>query len=90
MAVLGLHCCVVFSLVAVSEGYALGAVHRLLTAVASLVGQYQALGCLGFSSCGSLALGHRRSNRSTQMYLLHSMWDLPGSAIKSGRQIRHH
>ena len=90
MAVLGLHCCVVFSLVAASEGYPLGAVPRLLSAVPSLVGEHQALGCMGFSRCGSLAREHRLSNRSTQTYLLHSMWDLPGSGIKPGRRILHH
>ena len=36
---LGLHCRTGFSLVAMSRGYSLVAVHRLLTAVASLVEQ---------------------------------------------------
>ena len=35
--VLGLHCCVGFSLAAESEGCSLAAVRRLLTVVASLV-----------------------------------------------------
>ena len=37
LAVLGLHCCVGFSLVAASGGYSLVVVRRLLVAVASLV-----------------------------------------------------
>ena len=37
LTVLGLHCCVGFSLVAVSGGYSLVAAHGLLTAVASFV-----------------------------------------------------
>ena len=41
LAVLGLHCCVGFSLVAVNGGYSLVAVHGLLTAVASLVGEHR-------------------------------------------------
>ena len=37
----------------------------------------------GFSSCGSQALEHRlNSFCGTQIYLLHGMWDLPGSAIE--------
>ena len=38
VAVLGLGCCVGFSLVAGSRGYSLAAVHGLVIAVASLVG----------------------------------------------------
>ena len=37
LPVLGLQCCADLSLVVVSKGYSLGAVHRLLIAVASLV-----------------------------------------------------
>ena len=37
MAVLGLHCCVDFSLVVASRGYSLVVVHELLIAVASFV-----------------------------------------------------
>ena len=40
LAVLGLHCCAGFSLAAVSEGYSLAAVHRLLIAVAPLVAKH--------------------------------------------------
>ena len=39
MAVLGLCCCVGFSLVAVSWDYTLGVAHGLLTAVVSLVAE---------------------------------------------------
>ena len=38
---LGLCCCMGFSLVAVSRVYSLGAVHELLTAVASLVAEHR-------------------------------------------------
>ena len=37
LAVLGLHCCVGFSLIVASGGHSLATVHRLLIAVASLV-----------------------------------------------------
>jgi len=40
-AVLGLHCCTGFSLVAVSGGYSPAAVCRLLIAVASLVAKHR-------------------------------------------------
>ena len=39
LAVLGLHCCAVFSLVVASGGYSLVAVGRLLTVVAPLVAE---------------------------------------------------
>ena len=39
MTLLGLRCCVGFSLVVASEGYCLGAVLGLLAAVASLVAE---------------------------------------------------
>ena len=39
LAVLGLHCCVGFSLAVESEGYSLVAVCRLLVAVTSLVAE---------------------------------------------------
>ena len=65
LAVLGLCCCVGFSLVAASRVYSLGAVHELLTAVASCC-RAQALGHMGFSSCISQALEHWFNNCSTQ------------------------
>ena len=37
---------------------------------------------VGFSSCGSRALGHRLSNCGKRAYLLCSMWDLPGPGLK--------
>ena len=40
LAVLGLHCCMGFSLVAASGGFALVVVRRLLVAVASLVAEH--------------------------------------------------
>ena len=48
LAVLSLSCCMDFSLVAVSGGYSLTAMHRLLTAVASRCGS-RALEFEGFS-----------------------------------------
>ena len=41
LAVLGLRCCVGFSLVVASKGYCLGAVLGLLAAVASLVAEHR-------------------------------------------------
>ena len=40
LAVLGLHCCSGFSLVAASWNYSLAVVHGLLTTVASLVAKH--------------------------------------------------
>ena len=84
LAVLGLPCCVAFSLVAAKakRGYSLVAVHRLLIAVASLLWT-QALGHTGFGSCSSWSLEHRLSSCGTQAQLLRSMWDLPKSRIES-------
>ena len=59
MAVLGLCCCVGFSLVAVSWVYTLVIVHGLLVAVVSLVAE---LGAHGLGSCGSWALERRFSS----------------------------
>ena len=66
---LGLHCCVDFSLVAVSGDSSLVAVHGLLIVVASLVAEHGLLGMWtsvvvahGFSSCSSQALEHRLSS----------------------------
>ena len=63
LAVLGLPCCAGFSLVVASRAYSLVAVYRFLTAEAT--GTW-ALGCKGFSSCGSWALEHRLNSCSTQ------------------------
>ena len=54
LAVLGLHCCAGFFLVAVSGGYSPVAVHRLLIAVAFLVAGHSSRRT-GFSSCDALA-----------------------------------
>ena len=43
LATLGLHCCMGFSPVAVSQGYSLAVVPRLLIAVASLVAEHRHL-----------------------------------------------
>ena len=54
LAVLGLRCCVGFSLVAVSASYSLVVVHGLLIAVASLVGG------LALEHVGSVVVALRR------------------------------
>ena len=59
LAVLGLRCCAVFFLVAVSGGPFLVVVRGLLITVAS-----SALGHVGFSGCGFWALEHRVSRCS--------------------------
>ena len=65
LVVLGLHCCADFSLAAVSRGYSLLVVRRLLTAVPSLVVEHGLYGALasvgviaGLSSTGSVVGGH--------------------------------
>ena len=55
LSVLGLQCCLGFSLVADSQDYSLVAVHRLCTVVAFSCCRTQALGHKGCSSCGSQA-----------------------------------
>ena len=62
---LGLHCCAAFSLVAASGDYSLVELCRGLTLVASLVCRAWALGCVGFSSCGSQALELRLNGCGT-------------------------
>ena len=87
MAVLGLHCCLGFSLVSVSGACSLVEVHRLLVTMASLVAEKRALGNVGsigaFSgllSIGSITVGHRLScseacgillDQGSNPYLLH-------------------
>ena len=68
------------SLVAVTGGYSVFAVHRLLV-VASLVTEHRLLAC-ELSSFGSVALEHKLSNGGAQAWLLHGMWDLPGSGTE--------
>ena len=59
LAVLSLHCCAGFSLVAVSGGYCLAAAHGFLTAVASLVMEHSPEDVWApehrLSSCGTRA-----------------------------------
>ena len=47
---LGLYCCVVFSLVVVSGGYSAVVVRGLLISVASLIAEHRLQGCMGFGS----------------------------------------
>ena len=63
LVVLGLCCCMQFSLIAASGGYPVVAVHRLLIAVASLIAEHRlqdvrasVVVVRGLSSCGSRAL----------------------------------
>ena len=69
-----------FSLVVVSRGYPLVG-HGLLISVASRV---QSMGsrAQGFSICGSWALEHGLSSCDARAWLLHGIWDLPGSGIE--------
>ena len=53
LAMLGFHCCMGFSFIAVSRSYCLVVAHRLLIAVVSLVDY--ALGHIGFNSGGAWA-----------------------------------
>ena len=81
MAVLGLCCCVDFSLVATSRGYCLVAVCGLLITVTSRC-RAQALEHVSFGSCSCHALDHRFSSCGSPAWLLHSTWDLTGPGIK--------
>ena len=63
---LGLHCCASFSLVVMSRGYSLVAIHRLPVSLALPIAEHG----LGFSSCDTWAQS------------LHGMWDLPGPGIE--------
>ena len=65
MAVPGLHCYPGFSLVAVSRGYSLVAVRRLLIEVAFPVAEHR-LQHGGFGGCDSLALEPRLSGCGAQ------------------------
>ena len=79
MAVVGLHCCMCFSLV-VSRGYSGCGVQTSHWRGLSCWGA-QALGCPGFGSWGSQALEHRLSSCGSWAYLLLGTWDLPGSGV---------
>ena len=56
---LGLHCCMHFSLVSGSGGYSLVVMCRLLFAVASLVAEHRLLEPSGFNNRSSQAVEHR-------------------------------
>ena len=85
-----------FFLVAASRGYSLAVMHRLLIAVASLVGR-TAAGHMSFSSCGSRALGYRLSHCGLDSCDLVAPWNVGSSQIRdrtcishTGRQILYH
>ena len=77
LAVLGLHCWASFSLAVAIKGYSLVAVHGLLVAVASLVGQH------GFRVRGfHCAVYDSLRSCGTPAYLLNGTWDLPRPGIE--------
>ena len=88
LAMLGLHCCMGFPLIAVSRSHSLVVVHRLLTAVVSLVDyvlqgiQASIVVVHGVINYGSWVLEHRLSNCGTLAQLFHGMWDLPRLGLK--------
>ena len=81
LAVLGLCCCVGFSVVAASGGYSslrcAGFSLRWLLLLLS-TGSRRA----GFSSCGSRVLECRSSSCGARAQLLHGLWDLPGPGLE--------
>ena len=89
MAVLGLRCCMGYSLVALcSGGYSLD--HCAMISLQWFLSLWSTgLRHASFSSCstklrscGSRAPEHRFSNCGTPTYLLHGIWDLSGQGIK--------
>ena len=63
------------SLVVASMGYSLLSVHRLLTAMAFLVGKH------GLQAAGSVAAAHGFTSCSSQAPLPRGRWDLPGTGM---------
>ena len=89
LAVLGLCCCVGFSLVVESGGYSPVGAPGLPIAAASLVverglwgSQASVVAACGLTSCGSRTLEHRLNCCGARVYLLHDTWDLPRSGIE--------
>ena len=86
LAVLGLHCCAGFALVAASGIYSLVVVHRLLIpgpllsqsvgSRASVVAAHE------LSSYGSQSLEHRLNGYGAWAKVLPTTWDRPGLGIK--------
>ena len=78
---LGLHCCLGFSLVVEIGSYfscgSWASNHGSLSCCGA-----QVLGCEGFSDCGSRALEHRLNSCGAQALLCRGMWDLPGPGIE--------
>ena len=88
LAVLSLCGCAGFSLAVGSGGYCPVAACWLIAA-ASLAVEHghsgtraSAFAARGLGSYSFQALEHRLDGCGTQAYLLHGMWDLPGSGIK--------
>ena len=79
---LGLRCCVGFSLVVVSGGYSVVVVCGLLSG-GFFCCEARALEHVGFSNCVSQALEHRLNSCGSRAELPHGMWDLPGSGTES-------
>ena len=63
---LGLHCCVGFSLAAVSGGYSLAVVCQLVIRRGFSCCRAHALGHAGFSSCSTQTLDHKLNNCGTR------------------------
>ena len=92
LALLGLCCCLGFSIVVTGRGYSLVAVCRFLTLSLSFFFggrggglsccKKWAVGCVGFTACGFWTLEHWFNSCGIQALLLDGMWDLPGSGIK--------
>ena len=76
LAVLGLRCYAGFSLAVKSRGYSLIAVHGIQGVCASVVVLH------GPRSCGFWALEHRLNSCDAWAWLLHNLWDLPGSRME--------
>lgn len=74
LALLGLRCCVGFSLVVVNGAYSLFVVWRLFIVVALLLGH--GLQVMPTPVCSSWALEYRLSSCDAQAQLLHAMWYL--------------
>ena len=98
---LGVYCCMGFSLVAASRGYSLAAGHGLLTVVACPCGEHlrglqaSVVAACGLRGCGSQALQQSLNSCGSWSQLLHCMHDLSGSGIQpvvscTGRRILYH
>ena len=70
-----------FSLVVASKSYSLVVVRGLIGGDFCWSG-VQALKHMSFRSGSAWALEHRLSSHGARAYLLHGLWDIPGSGIE--------